>query len=394
MSGQHMTMRERVLSVLQGRKPDRIPFIDRLDFWYKHHVYQSTMPMEFKGFSLTEVHWAVGMGQEKWCLPYTYRYHQVEVISRLNGEVFYHEVDPEIDFFPAIWDMIPDEKIGVTETDFITPVGRLTVHHEMLPEMIVSGTRPYYKRQPVREEADYRIFEYIIEHAEFVPRYDEFFREEARLGEHAYLVPNIERIPFQSLLLDVVGEKQFFYALYDFPQAIERLLNVLDLQVTDKLHHLADFPVPLVEFVDNLDGFMTNPRLFEKYSKSTYQKYAEILNSQNKKVASHTDGNLKPLVNLLPECGLDVCESFTPSPITQLSFEEAWRAWQNGPLIWGGIPSLYLEARISEVEFREYIDHLFDLIGERPIILGIGDAVMSDNLIERVAYIAKKVQNL
>ena len=29
-------------------------------------------------------------------------------------------------------------------------------------------------------------------------------------------------------------------------------------------------------------------------------------------------------VDLLPESGLDVCESFTPQPITELPFKEAW----------------------------------------------------------------------
>jgi hypothetical protein len=54
-------------------------------------------------------------------------------------------------------------------------------------------------------------------------------------------------------------------------------------------------------------------------------------------------------VELLPESGLDVCESFTPQPLTELSFEEAWEKWRNGPLIWGGIPSDLLN-RISASE--------------------------------------------
>jgi hypothetical protein len=94
---------------------------------------------------------------------------------------------------------------------------------------------------------------------------------------------------------------------------------------------------------------MTNPNLFRQYCLPQYQKYTGMLHGQGKKAGSHTDGNLKPLVELLPESGLDVCESFTPQPLTELSFEEAWEKWRNGPLIWGGIPSDLLN-RISASE--------------------------------------------
>jgi hypothetical protein len=73
---------------------------------------------------------------------------------------------------------------------------------------------------------------------------------------------------------------------------------------------------------------MTNPKLFKKYVLPEYQHYAEILHSEGKKLGSHTDGDLKALVNMLPECGLDVCESFTLAPITNCTFEEAWKAWK------------------------------------------------------------------
>jgi len=158
------------------------------------------------------------------------------------------------------------------------------------------------------------------------------------------------------------------------------------------LVHLADIPNPYVEFVDNLHGLMTNPRLFAKYCLPQYQRYADIIHGQGKLMGSHTDGDMKPLMHLLPESGLDVAESFSPAPLTSLTFDEAWAAWENGPIIWGGIPSPILEERIPELEFREFVAHVLETIGERPIILGIGDQVMGNDLIERVRYIAEQVQ--
>jgi hypothetical protein len=155
------------------------------------------------------------------------------------------------------------------------------------------------------------------------------------------------------------------------------------------LDSLSDLNIPYVEFIDNLECSMTNPRLFQKYLIPCYQRYADILHRQNKKLGSHTDGNLKSLVSLLAECSLDVCESFTPAPITECTFEEAWAAWENGPLIWGGIPSYYLEPRIAEDEFQNHIVSLLALVNDRPIILGVSDAVMTDCLIDRVRWISQ-----
>jgi hypothetical protein len=87
-----------------------------------------------------------------------------------------------------------------------------------------------------------------------------------------------------------------------------------------------------------------------------------------------------------------VCESFSPEPLTECAFEEAWETWQNGPLIWGGVPSPILEERTSEADFQDYIHRLLEIIGNRKIILGVGDMVLGNNLIERVEYIAKEVE--
>ena len=166
----------------------------------------------------------------------------------------------------------------------------------------------------------------------------------------------------------------------------------LDQQMIEVLYQLADLDVLYVQFPDNLESSMTNRRLFTEFCLPAYQRYSDILHSQGKKVGSHTDGNIQPLLGLLSQSGLDVCESFSPAPLTQCSFEETWDAWQDGPTIWGGIPSPVLEERTNEREFRNYIERLLRIIGDRPMILGVGDMVMGNNLIERVRYVANRIE--
>ena len=197
---------------------------------------------------------------------------------------------------------------------------------------------------------------------------------------------------FQDLLIDYFGTTPMFYALHDSPKAVERLYRALESRMTNVLERLGDLDRPYVEFIDNLDAVTTNPILFEQFCLPDYQRYTDILRGQNKKVGSHTDGDIKLLLGPLADSGLDVCESFSPSPLTSCLFEEAWASWQSGPIIWGGIPSPILEERTSETEFHAYIERLAETIGGRPIILGVGDMVLPNNSIERVRYIANLVE--
>jgi hypothetical protein len=387
-----MSVHERVNAIFQGTKPDRIPFIDRLEVWYRVHSRAGTLPEEFDRMTVTDIHRTIGIGQQVYLVPYAFKMRNVEVIARFNGEIFFREYEPVMEFFCGISELASYEKPGVTEIELITPLGTLKAQHQLLPENILSGTEPYLKEHLIKEVSDYRVAEFILENQEFIPRYEKVAEETARLGEIGFVVPMTPRIPFQQVLLEYLGEIPLFYALNDNPEKVERLINILDIQMADILHHLADLDTLFIEFPDNLHGLMTNPRLFAKYSLTHYQRYCEILHGQGKKVGSHTDGNVKPLLSLLVESGLDVCESFSPAPLTPCTFEEAWKAWQDGPIIWGGIPSSILEERTSEKDFIQFIQNVLDLVGDQPIILGVGDMVMGHNSIERIRYIVDRVE--
>ena len=138
---------------------------------------------------------------------------------------------------------------------------------------------------------------------------------------------------------------------------------------------------------------MTNPKLFHEYCLPAYQEYTDILHRQGKKAGSHTDGDIRSLLGLLVESGLDVCESVSPAPLTSFTFQEVNQAWRGKPLLWGGLPTPVLEEHISEPEFQAYIDHLLAAI-DQPMILGLVDLFLRHNSIERVKTIARRLQDL
>jgi hypothetical protein len=409
---QERDIRGRVLAVLQGTQPERLPFIDRLELWFASQIRAGTLPGEFmtdspspmvssvlvslptdsQAMPLPEVHRRVGMGQQLMMMAHARRLCRCELVIDLEGETVYRETDPVIDFFPRMYDILPLDRPGETVVQIITPVGSLTIKNNLTPAMVAASAVPLMREHPVKDATDARVLEYIVEHSEYVSKHEDVYEQQGKMGDIGFVVPLLSRVPFQQIVLDFVGEIDLFYMLYDNPQLVDRMMAFLDTQLMEDFRRLADLSWPYVQCPDNTDGVITNPKLFEKYNLPYYQKYAEILHEQGKKFGSHTDGNLRSLLGLLGESGLDVCEAFSPAPLTECTFEEAWSAWKGGPIIWGGIPSPILQEQTSETEFKSYVEHLLQTVGEHRIILGVGDMVMADNLIERVRYIADRVE--
>jgi hypothetical protein len=380
------------LAAMDRQQTGRLPFITRLETWYKAHTRTNSLPADYRGLSLDEVHQAVGVGRLRFMVPYALRLRGVEVRATRDGQEIYRAYEPEIENFPGMWDYVANDRPGITVSELVTPVGKLHLQHLLVQENVITGTDPYLKEHLIKDEADFHTVEYILERAEFVGHFDELVAEQKRLGLDAFVVPLVHRIPFQQVLLEYLGEAPLFYALHDNPRAVERLLDLLDEQLTVILKQLETLQVPYVEFPDNLHGMMTNPKLFQRYCLPHLQRYTGLLHAQGKRAGSHTDGDVKPLLKLLAMSGLDVCESVSPAPLTPATIEEIWDAWQAGPVIWGAIPTPILEERTPEDEFRAYIERLLHLVGRGPIILGLVDLCMRHNSIERVKYIAARLQ--
>ncbi len=95
------SIRERFLAILNDQRPERIPFIDRMNFWYESHKMAGTLPQRYAGKSLADARDLCGMGQIKFRAPYAHRLKGVTLRRRLNDGETFHEEDPVITFFPG-----------------------------------------------------------------------------------------------------------------------------------------------------------------------------------------------------------------------------------------------------------------------------------------------------
>ena len=57
-----MTNRERMLAIMGGRRPDRIPWIPRLLLWHTAQIRRGTLPERYAGMSLRQVEHELRLG--------------------------------------------------------------------------------------------------------------------------------------------------------------------------------------------------------------------------------------------------------------------------------------------------------------------------------------------
>ena len=97
-----MTNRERILTILDGKVPDRIPWIPRLRIWYEANRREGTLPERYRNLSLREVERDVfGGTAARDGIIYRIELRSVEIRTRQIGEM-------------------------ETLTEYVTPVGSVT----------------------------------------------------------------------------------------------------------------------------------------------------------------------------------------------------------------------------------------------------------------------------
>ena len=364
-----MTNRERLLAIMAGRSPDRIPWIPRLQIWYEAHKRRGTLPARYKGWSLREIERDLGMGTPA-------REGRVFRTVLRDVEVNVHEQGDE------------------TRTEYITPLGTVStltrrsevlerggITHRMEVEHMIVGPQ------------DYAVAEYLIEHTEIVPTYQEYLAYEAEVGQDGVPLVSIGPDPMYRILREWIGYDLVFFHLHDYPDRISHLLGVLQEQAAQIQQIVLDSPAVLILQGEHFDSQMTPPYLFEKYMLPYFQPFAERLHERGKVLACHADADTSLLLDLIVEAGFDMAECFVTAPMVPVTLEQARAAFGSDVIIWGGVPSVMLCDPVSDQAFEEYMRDLFQAIAPGDaFILGVADNVMAEAKLERIERVSEMVQ--
>lgn len=365
-----MTHRERLLSIMAGKPPDRIPWIPRLLLWYNAHKKAGTLPDRYRDWPLRDIERDLGMGTPARD-GHIFRTEQkgVEVRQRQCNEM----------------EML---------TEYVTPVGTVTTLHrgsELLRRMAIQDLQVEFA---LKRREDYAVLEYLVEHTTCVPTYEAYDAYEREVGDDGYPLVACGDCPFHHWMRALVGYENAYYHLNDYPNEVERLLALMTQRDRESVWPLiADSPAKLILHGVHFSSQMTPPPVFERFILPYYRELSALLRSRGKTLALHGDNDARLILSLIEQAGYGMVECFVTHPMVETTLAEARAAWGSRVIIWGGVPSAILEAPYSDAAFEAYMEEMFRTIAPGDaFILGVADNVMPGAKLERVQRITEMVE--
>ena len=339
-------------------------WVPRLDIWFHAHRNRGTLPKELDGMTLRQAEKYLGMAHSA---------RDAVVFRRLyNGGV-------EERFFRGGNRIVQRYATPLGETEAISRLTEDAERNEMLP----IPTEFF-----LRQEKDYEIMRYVVEHTRYEPNYAAYAAYDADVGEDGLPMVPLGPCPFHLLLLAWAGYESFYYHLADWPEAVRGLLEALNKSYRQMWEVVAASPAKFLMHGEHFSGQLTPPPVFKKHFLPYFKEFNAVMHAAGKKVCFHADADLTGLLDLALECDFDAADCFACAPLVDTTFDEARRVWGERIVIWGGLPSLLLEDSFTFDEFREYVEELYaKTAGQPAFILAISDNIMPAARFDRLLWI-------
>ncbi len=318
-----MTMRERLLAVLQGRQPDRVPLIMYDDLFPRVEVEDEVRRLF--GDRIGLLRWsAVHRLETPHCRTVTEEYFK--------------------------------DKMRWERATLYTPAGSLYQEREYEP-IYNSGA---FKKRYVEEPQDYEVLWSYLDDGVVLPDYERFYRDQAKLGDEGLPLAAVERSPFQQLWVEWVDIDRLSGHLADCPDRVQKTVDMLNRRARQIFDIVYQSPVPLIDFPDNITAPMIGLRRFLLYNVPLYNELADMLADHNVPVFVHMDGNLKPLWKAIAESKVGGLDSFSPTPDNDTSVADAISMWPEKRLFVNFPSSVHLH---SYEEIRAEAENILEAGG-------------------------------
>ncbi|MBT3320200.1 MAG: hypothetical protein HN948_01700 [Clostridia bacterium] len=328
-----MTERERILSVLSGGTPDRIPYMLDLSHFYNEKVGRSFHLLEGLRKADNELiayHKKMGAG---FYMP--------------NQGVFY-ETRYEGDVKSTAKTQVVD---GVDEItwEYETPFGEISRTRRWEP---TSYSWPV-KHTGVRTENDLKALGAAMGARKFVPRVDNYLDWKREVGEMGVVYLGAGYSAIGYLMNYWMGVENTLFASVDMNTVMHEVveqINESNLKLVEML--AGEYPCEVIMLNDEFDSKVQHPAFFDEWSSDYYTKAIDIAHKHGKKVSVIYNGNMRGTLGGVCACGADAISAVTPYPMGDLTPEQCRNEAGERVVLSGGVsPDLWLpEVPIEQFE--------------------------------------------
>ena len=304
-----MTMKERMLAVIQKKEHDQIPFA----------MYE----IMFDPQEAFDVLGRGNIGMIRFSPIYRFEYPN----CRFLNQVYYQD----------------GQKFH--KNTLITPKGNLEEIRIFEPVYDSSTCRKHY----ITEPPDYEIFWSYLDDCIALENYDHYLQDCADLGEDGIAKGEVERSPWQQLWIEWVGLEGLSMHQADCPDRVEETIQRLNVRARKTFELAYHSPAPFIDIPDNITAPAIGVKRFQKYVRPIYDELGSMLAERGAPLLIHMDGFLRPLRQEIADSFVGGLDSFTPTPDCDMTTAEAVAAWPE-KILWVNFPSsVFLQ---SEDEVR------------------------------------------
>ncbi|HBE01570.1 MAG: hypothetical protein A2096_01345 [Spirochaetes bacterium GWF1_41_5] len=357
-----MTGNEQIKSMFYGRSGYRdLPMSCDLYWWHEGLAHENKLPEEIREKPIFDIHRMIGS------IPW----HKLDCVNII------YDQSVKIDVQTKMNGIIRDVRTTIT-----TPAGSLTGRYTRSETL---GHRDMIE-QYVKTPDDLKIAQYLWDAFERIePATGPVEAAEKMIGEQGVIWLCGIRNPLNVFFRELVGFEQFIFLLSDYPAIVRRLFDTIERATVEMARAVAaaGWKSWLVMLADCIDASLMSPPIFKEFCIPHYQRIIDILHAGGKKVIIHTDGYIRPLLDLLPQTHADGIEAVTPKPQGDVTLEEVRDALPEQMTVWGGIPSSILaEGMPDDEEFADFITRTAVYAkANQKIILGIGDMAVPSEMV-------------
>ena len=356
-----MTGRERLMSIINGERPDRISWITMADA-----ATRSCMPKEYREMSELEFYRAIGADVASW--DYT--------LPREAAVRYPYDIRAD-----NVATSVSTDKDGITTTKSETPWGVLT--------RIDKGHPLKY---PVETPDDIRVYLKILQNTHVAERCEDnetYGRMNRAISDAGIYTPAVGPSAVQQLIEYEMGPENFYYLLEDHRKDVEEAIESFQALRRAEYDIIARrMPFPAVITVENTSTNLISPAIYRKYSQRHMTEFVDIMHRHGKKAILHMCGLIKNLLEDIKATGLDGIHALTPPTIGDTPFERALDIFGEKLIIFGcSDSSVFHKPGVTRDEIFDSLNRTFtDRLRRANFIL----LVVADGLptpVERYFYI-------
>jgi uroporphyrinogen-III decarboxylase len=390
-----MTHKQQMLAVLRGQKADRIPWVPRLDLWYRANRRAETLPPRYAGASLFEMLDDLGFACHAVIPDFKALRSADDEAHRALG-IYNLPCMPVRTVFDGInYRIVQDGDRQIVE--YQTPAGPLTTVTVYDEAMRAAGvTITHVTKYAFSGPQDYEPLCCLFRSARVEPNYEGYAAMAGEIGERGFAAAYLSSAasPLHLIQRELMPLEVFFYELNDRPEEVHRLAECIAGYWRQMYAVAAPAPAEVFLLGANYHAPIQHPRFFAEHITPWLAEFAEILHRQGKFLLTHTDGENRGLLEQYLAAGIDVADSICPTPMTKLTLADTRRAFQGRITIMGGFPSVALvKDAMSDRQFAEYLDDFFRQLDRGDhLILGISDTTPPGAEFDRLLRIRDRIE--